>query len=128
MCGGIKINTPKHNMRTTMRLAYHGCKTLTHTSRTRQGKRTPMVATPRLTLACLLLIQTPKNLTQWFPNRPGAQRVYVSWKGNQFLLVSHHLVWLPVQGTGGLPCRSWWVLLLDVFYCTPKILLDQLER
>ena len=34
------IKTLKHNMRTTLRLAYHSCKNLTHTSKTRQVKRT----------------------------------------------------------------------------------------
>ena len=43
MCGGIK--SLKHNMMTTLRLAYHGCKNLTHTSKTRQVKRTQMVTT-----------------------------------------------------------------------------------
>ena len=43
MCGGIK--TLKHNVWTTLRLAYHRCKNLTHTSKTRQVKRTQMVAT-----------------------------------------------------------------------------------
>ena len=32
MSGGIK--TLKHNVRTTLQLAYHGCKNLTHTSKT----------------------------------------------------------------------------------------------
>jgi len=34
----------------TLRLAYHGCKNLTHTSKTRQVKRTQMVATARFTI------------------------------------------------------------------------------
>jgi len=33
MYGGIK--TLRHNLGTTLRLAYHGCKNLTHTSKTR---------------------------------------------------------------------------------------------
>jgi len=48
MCGGIKIL--KHNVCTTLRLAYYGCKNLTHTSKTRQVKRTRMVATDRFTI------------------------------------------------------------------------------
>ena len=48
MCGGIKML--KHNVWTTLRLAYHGCKNLTHTSKTRQVKRTQMVATGRFTI------------------------------------------------------------------------------
>jgi len=46
ICGGIK--TLKHNVRATLQLAYHGCKTLTHTSKTRHVKRTQMVVTVRL--------------------------------------------------------------------------------
>jgi len=34
----------KHNGRTTLRLAYYGCKNLAHTSKMRQVKRTQMVA------------------------------------------------------------------------------------
>jgi len=45
MCGDVK--TLKHNVWTTWRLAYHGCKNLTHTSKTRQAKRTQLVATGR---------------------------------------------------------------------------------
>ena len=53
MCGGIK--TLKHNMRTTLQLAYHsGCKNLTHTSKTRQVKRTQMVVTVRFTIRVFL--------------------------------------------------------------------------
>jgi len=48
MCGGIK--TLKHNVSTTLRHAYHGCKNLTHTSKTRQVKRTEMVATGGFTI------------------------------------------------------------------------------
>ena len=48
MCGGIK--TLKHNVRTTLQLAYHGCKYLTHTSKTRHVKRTQMVVTVRFTI------------------------------------------------------------------------------
>ena len=33
MCGGIKML--KHNVWTTLRLAYHGCKNFTHTNKTR---------------------------------------------------------------------------------------------
>jgi len=52
MCGGIK--TLKHNVRTTLQLAYHGCKNLTHTSKTRHVKRTQMVVTVRLTIRVFL--------------------------------------------------------------------------
>ena len=47
MCGGIK--TLKHSVRTTLQLAYHGCKNLTHTSKIglRHVKRTQMVVTVR---------------------------------------------------------------------------------
>ena len=45
MCGSIK--TLKHSVMTTLRIAYHGCKNLMHTIKTRQVKRTLMVATVR---------------------------------------------------------------------------------
>ena len=48
MCGGIR--TLKHNVRTTLQLAYHGCKNLTHTSKTRHVKRTQMVVTVSFTI------------------------------------------------------------------------------
>jgi len=48
MCGGIK--TLKHNVKTTLQLAYHGCKNFTRTSKARQVKRTQMVATVRFTI------------------------------------------------------------------------------
>jgi len=48
MCGGIK--TLKHSVRTTLRLAYHSCKNLTHTSKTHQAKCTQTVATARFTI------------------------------------------------------------------------------
>jgi len=50
MCGGIK--TLKHSVRTTLQLAYHGCKNLTHTSKIglRHLKRTQMVVTVRFTI------------------------------------------------------------------------------
>jgi len=48
MSGGIK--TLKYNVRTTLQLAYHGCKNLTHTSKTAHVKRTQMVATVRFTI------------------------------------------------------------------------------
>jgi len=46
--GGIK--TLKHNVRTTMQLSYHGCKYLTHTSKTPHVKRTQVVVTVRFTI------------------------------------------------------------------------------
>jgi len=52
MCGGIK--TLKHNVWTTLRLAYHGCKNFTHTSKTLHVKRTQMVATLRF-MICVFL-------------------------------------------------------------------------
>ena len=48
MLGGIK--TLRHNVRTMLRLVYHDCKNLTHTSKTRQVKRTQMVATAKSTI------------------------------------------------------------------------------
>ena len=48
MSGGIK--TLKHNVRTTLQLAYHGCKNLTHTSKTAHVQRTQMVVTVRFTI------------------------------------------------------------------------------
>jgi len=52
MCGGIK--TLKHNVRTTLQVAYHGRKNLTHTSKTRHVKRTRMVATVRFSIRVFL--------------------------------------------------------------------------
>jgi len=52
MCGGIK--TLKHNVRTTLQLAYHGWENLTHTSKTRHVKRTQVVVTVRLTIRVFL--------------------------------------------------------------------------
>ena len=48
MRGSIK--TLKHNVRTTLQLTYHGCKNLTHTSKTAHVKRTQMVVTVRFTI------------------------------------------------------------------------------
>ena len=48
MRGGMK--TVKHNVMTTLQLAYHGCKNITHMSETRQVKRTQMVVTVRFTI------------------------------------------------------------------------------
>jgi len=52
MCSGKK--TLKHNMQTTLQLAYHGCKNLTHTRKTRQVKRTRMVVTVGFTIRTFL--------------------------------------------------------------------------
>ena len=52
MCGGIK--TLKHNVRTTLQVAFHGCKNLTHTSKTGQVKRTQLVATAKFTIRVFL--------------------------------------------------------------------------
>ena len=48
MCSGIK--TLKHNVRTKLRLAYHGCENLTHTIKKRHVKRTQMFPTARFTI------------------------------------------------------------------------------
>jgi len=48
MCDGIK--TLKHNVKTTLQLAYHGCRNLTRASKTRHVKRTQMVVTARFTI------------------------------------------------------------------------------
>jgi len=58
MYGGIK--TLKHNVRTTLPLAYHWCKNFTQTSKTRQVKRTQIVATASFTIRDLAF-QTAKN-------------------------------------------------------------------
>jgi len=52
MCDCIK--TLKHNVRTTLRLVYHGCKNLTHTSKTRQVKCTQMVVAVSFTIRVFL--------------------------------------------------------------------------
>ena len=52
ICGGIK--TLKHNVRTTLQLAYHGCKNLTHTSKTRHVKRTQIIVSVRFTIRVFL--------------------------------------------------------------------------
>ena len=52
MCGRIK--TSKHNVKTTLQLAYHRCKNLIHTSTTRHVKRTQMIVTVRLTIRVFL--------------------------------------------------------------------------
>ena len=54
MCGGIK--TLMHNVWTTLRLAYHGCKNLTHASKTRQVQRTQMVAAARFTIGVFITL------------------------------------------------------------------------
>jgi len=53
MRGGIK--TLKHNVRTTLQLAYHGCKNLTQTSKTPHVKRTQMVVTVRFMIRVISL-------------------------------------------------------------------------
>jgi len=62
MCGSIKIL--KHNVRTTLQLAYHGCENLTHTSKTRHVKCTQMVVTVTFTIRVFLTLQIGKNRTQ----------------------------------------------------------------
>ena len=58
------IKTLKHNVETTLRLAYHDCKNLTRTNKTRHLKRTQLVELLGSRFACLLLFQTAKNRTQ----------------------------------------------------------------
>jgi len=50
----VGIKTLKHNVMTTLQLAYHDCKNLTHTSKTRHVKRTQMVVTVRFTIRVFL--------------------------------------------------------------------------
>jgi len=57
MCGGIK--TLKHNVRSTLQLAYYGCKNLTHTSKIRHVKQTQIVVTVRFTIRVFL------NFSDW---------------------------------------------------------------
>ena len=67
MCGGIK--TLKHNMKTTLQLAYHGCKNLMRTSKTRHLKRTQMVVTVRFTIRVTSLHRWNKQgikICDWF--------------------------------------------------------------
>jgi len=67
MCGGIK--TLKHNVRTTVQLAYHGCKNLSHTSKTRHVKCTQVVVTVRFTIRVTLLHRWNKQgikICNWF--------------------------------------------------------------
>ena len=52
MCGGIK--TLKHNVRSTLQLAYHDFKNLTHTSKVRHVKHTQMVVAVRFTIRVFL--------------------------------------------------------------------------
>ena len=54
MCDSIK--TLKHNVRTTLQLVYHGCKNLTHTSKTRHVKRTQRAVTVRFTIRVFLTL------------------------------------------------------------------------
>ena len=67
MRGSIK--TLKHNVRTTLQLSYHGCKYLTHTSKTPHVKRTQMVVTVRFTIRVTLLLRWNKQgikICDWF--------------------------------------------------------------
>jgi len=52
MCDGTK--TLKHNVWTKLQHAYHGCKHLTHTSKTRHVKCTQMVLTVKFTIHVFL--------------------------------------------------------------------------
>jgi len=67
MRGGIK--TSKHNVRTTLQLAYHGCKYLTHTSKTPHVQRTQMVVTVQFTIRVTSLSRWNKQgikICDWF--------------------------------------------------------------
>jgi len=65
MCGSIKML--KHKVWTTFRLAYHCCKNLTHSSKTRHVKRTQMVAASKFTISPVRyffrLLRTERNET-----------------------------------------------------------------
>jgi len=65
-CG---TKTLKHNVRTTLQLACHGCKNLTHTSKTAHVKRTQMVVTVRFTICVTSLPRWNKQgikICDWF--------------------------------------------------------------
>ena len=63
------IKTLQHNMRTTLQLSYHGCKYLTHTSKTPHIKRTHMIVTVRFTIRVTSLPTWNKQgikICDWF--------------------------------------------------------------
>jgi len=67
MSGGIK--TLKHNVRTTLQLAYHGCKNLTNTSKTAHVQRTQIIVTVRFTIRVTSLHRWNKQeikICDWF--------------------------------------------------------------
>jgi len=67
MRGGIK--TLKHNLMTTLQLFHHGCKYLTHTSKTPHVKRTQIVVTVRFTIRVTSLPRWNKQeikICDWF--------------------------------------------------------------
>ena len=67
MRGGIK--TLKHNVRTMLQLSYHGCKYLTHTSKTPHVKCTQMIVTVRFTIRVTSLPRWNKQgikICDWF--------------------------------------------------------------
>ena len=67
MRGGIK--TLRHNVKTTLQLAYHGCKNLTRTSKTAHVERTQMVVTVRFTIRVTSLPRWNKQeikICDWF--------------------------------------------------------------
>jgi len=67
MRGGTK--TLKHNVRTTLQLSYHGCKYLTHTSKTPHVKRTQMVVIDRFMIRVTSLPKWNKQgikICDWF--------------------------------------------------------------
>ena len=65
MCGGI--TTLKHNVWTTLRLAYHERKNLTHTSKTRHAKRTQMVVTSRFTIRAFVDETVTRKCVRFIP-------------------------------------------------------------
>ena len=67
MSGGLK--TLKHIVRTTLQLAYHGCKNLTHTSKTVHAQRTQVVVTVVFTIRVTSLHRWKKQeikICDWF--------------------------------------------------------------
>ena len=61
MCDDIR--TLKHNVRTTLRLTYHGCKNLTRAKHVKYNAP-QWLQLPGSGFPCLLLFQTAENRTQ----------------------------------------------------------------
>ena len=82
MYGGLK--TLKHNVRTTLRFAYHGCKRLTYTRKTRRVKLTQMVVTLRCTICGFATFldckgsnaTKPSRERMWGSNQNRRQKVF----------------------------------------------------